>query len=187
MHEPDRRTPPPREGTFKRRAITAAVVVVGALVAWWIIAATVPRWWAQRIGNVIDGRLTYGTFVGVVVGLLFTAVPLAVLWAGWRWRKGWRDGGWKRFAVFVVVAALLATPNLATLGIVFGTRSAAHAGERILDVDGPGFRGGSLVGAVLGALAVGGVMWLAGSRRRNKRRAGEYRRQLDARPPAEPR
>jgi hypothetical protein len=52
----------------------------------------------------------------------------------------------------VVLAALFAVPNLLTLGIVLGTSAASHAGERILDVDGPAFRGGSAWGAVLGGV-----------------------------------
>lgn len=165
-------------GSTKRKLVTAAVVLVVALLAWWIAGAVIPRWWAQRIGGAIDGRLTFGTFVGVVCGFVFTAAPLLVLWAGWRWRRGWRDGAWKRIVVFVAVAALVAAPNLATLGIVFGNGNAAHAGERILDVEGPGFRGGSVVGALVAAAAIGGVVFLASSRRRNKRRADDYRREL---------
>ena len=36
-----------------------------------------------------------------------------------------------------------------TLSVVFGGNSAAHAGERIMDVEAPGFRGASLVGAII--------------------------------------
>lgn len=182
VHEDERAAPRTRGDGFQRKLVVGIVGVLALLLAWWIIAATVPRWWAQRMGNLIDGRLTFGTFVGIVVGLLFTAIPLVVLWIGWRVRRGWRGGAWKRLAVFTIAALLLASPNLATLAIVFGTRGAAHAGERILDVDGPGFRGGSLVGAVLGVVAVGAVMWLAASRRRNKAMASEYRRELRDRP-----
>jgi len=35
---------------------------------------------------------------------------------------------------------------------VFGRGNAAHAGQRIMDVDATGFRGATLVGAVVGAL-----------------------------------
>ena len=37
-----------------------------------------------------------------------------------------------------------------TLGIVLGISDAAHAGDRILDVEGPGFRLWSLIGAIVG-------------------------------------
>ena len=81
----------------------------------------------------------------------------------------------------VAAAVVLAIPNLMTLGIVFGTRSAAHAGERILDVEGPGFRGGSLIGAVLGVAFVGVIVYLVTSRRASRRRAARLRDELDTR------
>jgi hypothetical protein len=61
------------------------------------------------------------------------------------------------------VLVLIALPNLLTLGIVAGSGDGAHAGERILDVDGPGFRTATAMGAtaavlVLLALVVLGVM-----------------------------
>ena len=57
----------------------------------------------------------------------------------------------------------------------------AHAGDRILDVDGPGFRLWSLIGAILGVVAVVGVWYLARSRRTSRRKASEYRDELRAR------
>lgn len=160
----------------KRLALLAAIGVLALLLAWWIGAAVIPRWWAQRIGGIVDGRLTVGTLVGIATGAVFTALPLIVLAVGWRLRKGW-----KRLVGFVLVAALAAFPNLATLGIVFGDGNAAHAGDRILDVDGPGFRGGSLVGAVVAVIVAAGVAALAWSRRRNKNLAEDRQRALDAR------
>jgi hypothetical protein len=64
---------------------------------------------------------------------------------------------------------------------VLGNGNAAHAGERILDVEGPGFRGGSLVGAVLAALVSFGVIALLRSRRKNKTKAGELQAELKIR------
>lgn len=159
---------------FKRRAILIAVAIVSLVAAWFFGGAVLPRWWAQRLGNVIDGRLIFGSILGLGMGFIFTALPMFVIAAGWRWRKGLN-----RAVLFFVLAAMLAMPNLATLGIVVGGGSAAHAGERILDVDGPGFRGGSLIGAVLGAIAAIGIIALNGSRRRNKRKAAELKVQLE--------
>jgi hypothetical protein len=156
-----------------RKALGVGVGVVVAVIGWFIGAAVIPRWWAQRVGGLVDGRMTVGSLAGVVTGALCTAVPLLVLWAAVRFRKTWR-----RALGFVVVAALLAAPNLFLLGIVFGNGNAAHAGERILDVEGPGFRGASLVGAVLGALAFAAVVYLATSRRVNRRRADRLRAEL---------
>ena len=68
--------------------------------------------------------------------------------------------------VALVVAIVLALPNLMTLGIVLGRGNAAHAGDRILDVEAPAFRGGTLGGALLAGALVGLIAWLAASRRR---------------------
>ena len=66
----------------------------------------------------------------------------------------------------IVVAFVLAIPNLMTLGIVLGRGNAAHAGERILDVEAPAFRGATLAGVLI-ALAMGAfVGYLIASRER---------------------
>ena len=49
-------------------------------------------------------------------------------------------------------AVLLATPNWLTLSVVAGNSKAAHAGERIMDVDAPGFRVATAIGAVSAAV-----------------------------------
>lgn len=164
---------PREEGHFLRRVVVAVVIVVVLVLGFFIGSAVIPRWWAQRISNVIDGRIVFGSFLGIVFGFLFTFLPLVLLRLGLRFRKGRR-----RALALVAAAAALAAPNLATLGIVLGSGDAAHAGERILDVDGPGFRGGSLVGAILGGLAALGLAWLVRSRRKNKERAAELRAEL---------
>jgi hypothetical protein len=152
--------------------VVRAVLVVAAIaIALTISSAVIPRWWAQRIGGVVDGSLLLGSFVGLIVGLVFTLLPLVVLTMGWKYREGI-----KRAIVFFVVAAILGLPNLATLGIVMGNGSGAHAGDRILDVEGPGFRGGSLVGAIFGLLLFLGAGYLLSSRRRSRDRARDLSR-----------
>ncbi len=165
-----------RGSSFLSRIITWLVLLVGLGLAWLLGSAVIPRWWAQRLGNVIDGRLIFGSFFGFAMGALFTILPLVALALGWRFR-----GGFKRALIFVVLAVVLAAPNLATLGIVLGSGNAAHAGERILDVDGPGLRGGTLVGTVVGALLTFAFLALANSRRRNKRKARNLAQDLKAR------
>lgn len=158
---------------LKRKLILGAIVVVGGLLGWLLGAAIIPRWWAQRIGDAVSGRLVTGSFLGLALGFVCTAVPLLVLRLGWRFRNGLR-----RAVIFAVVAAVVAAPNLATLGIVLGDGNAAHAGQRILDVEGPGFRGGTLIGSVAGAAAAFGILTLLASRRRNKSRADRLEDQL---------
>jgi len=144
-----------------RRAFWAGVVLVLILLGGLIASATVPRWWAQRVGDQVNGSITQGTLLGLFYGFVFTLLPIAVLVLILRWRTTWR---WVVFAV--VLAAILALPNLMTLGIVLGRGNAAHAGDRILDVEAPAFRGGTLAGAILAGLLVGFVIYLLVSRGR---------------------
>lgn len=160
------------ESRLKRRLILGGLGLVVAIASWYVGAAVMPRWWAQRIGDAVDGRITVGAFLGIAAGVIFTVLALFVLWLGFRFRSSWR-----RAFVTLVVAALAASPNLLTLGIVIGDGSAAHAGERILDVDGPGFRGGTLVGTIIGVIVAATFAWVAASRRRNKRRVQDLREQ----------
>lgn len=125
--------------------------VVAVIVAVWLIYlfldAFLPRWWAQGIGNAVDGSFTAGAWWGLLTGAVFTVAPVLLLAQAVLTRRSWqvRSG-------FLTLAVLLAVPNLLTLGIVLGTSAAAHAGERILDVDGPAFRGGTAWGAVIGGI-----------------------------------
>jgi len=133
------------------------VVFVGG----WIGAAFIPRWWAQRIADQVNGSIPAGITLGLVYGFLFTTLALVVvLWAAGKRRS------WKAYLAFGIAAVLLAAPNLFTLGIVLGRGNAAHAGERTLDVEAPGFRGASLAGAILAVLFLAGVKYLLVSRRR---------------------
>ncbi len=125
------------------------------------VAAFLPRWWAQRIGDQVDGSITTGGFVGLFYGFVFTLIPLALLWLAFLFLRSWRQR-----VVALVVALLIASPNLLTLGIVVGTGNGAHAGDRILDVEAPAFRGGTLAGALLAVACVGGAWYLVRSRRR---------------------
>ncbi len=168
--------PQRKQSSLLPRIITWLVLLVGLGLAWLLGSAVIPRWWAQRLGDLTDRRLIFGSFLGFAMGALFTIVPLIALALGWRFR-----GGFKRALIFIVLAVVLAAPNLATLGIVLGSGNAAHAGERILDVNGPGVRGGTLVGSVVGALLLIAFLALASSRRRNKRKARSLAQDLKAR------
>jgi len=144
-----------------RRALWLVVAVVVLLVAGLIASATVPRWWAHRVGDQVDGSITQGTLLGLFYGFVFTFVPIAVLLLILRFRRTTRT-----VVVALVLALLLALPNLMTLGIVIGRGNAAHAGDRVLDVEAPAFRGGTLAGAILAVLLVAFVGYLVVSRRR---------------------
>jgi hypothetical protein len=155
---------PPRSD-WKRKAIVTAVVVGAVLLGVLIASATIPRWWAQRIGDQVDESIVRGTMVGLFYGFLFTILPLLVLGVVLRWRRSLRA-----LVVAGALALLLAIPNLLTLGIVLGTGNAAHAGERTLDVRAPAFRGASLAGALVAIALLGLIAYLTYSRDRARDR-----------------
>ena len=168
---------------WRRRALWAGVALVVVVLGGLIASATVPRWWAQRVGDQVNGSITQGTLLGLFYGFVFTLVPIAVLVLVLRWRTSWR---WVVFAL--VLAILLALPNLMTLGIVLGRGNAAHAGDRILDVEAPAFRGGTLAGALLAAGLIAFVAYLLVSRGRAHASARRAQEELDAataQPPAD--
>ena len=149
-----------REPSWMRR-IVALLVLLGVLfLLAFLGAAFLPRWWAQRVADQVQGSFTSGTLIGLFYGFVFTLVPLAVAWAAFAVFRSWRV---RTGAIFV--AALLAAPNLLTLGIVLGNGSGAHAGDRILDVEAPFFRGGTLIGALVAAACLIAAWYLVSWRR----------------------
>ncbi|GAA3517092.1 hypothetical protein GCM10022234_10560 [Aeromicrobium panaciterrae] len=130
------------------RIVLVLVALVAAFIAFRVAAAFFPRWWAQRVADQVQGGFTAGTLWGLFYGFLFTFVPLLILFQirrrffNWTWRL-----------IVALFAIVLAAPNWLTLSVVLGTSKAAHAGERIMDVDAPNFRAGTLIGAVIGAAA----------------------------------
>ncbi|MGH3133467.1 MAG: permease [Gaiellaceae bacterium] len=155
---------------WSRRLLVAGVIVVVVLLGGLVASATIPRWWAQRIGDQVGGSIVSGVLVGLFYGFVFTALPLLVLALVARWRRTWRA-----IALGVAVAIVLAIPNLMTLGIVLGRGNAAHAGERILDVEAPAFRGATLTGALVALAMAGFVAYLIVSRARARATARETR------------
>ena len=134
-------------GAWIKRIVLAIVLLAAAYVGFRVSAVFFPRWWAHRVGDQVDDRLWKGTLWGLFYGFVFTFVPLLMLFQirrrffNWTWR-----------IVVAIIALLLAAPNWLTLSVVAGDSKAAHAGERIFDVEAPGFRAGTLGGVIAGAL-----------------------------------
>ena len=147
-----------------------AVLVVAVIGA----SATVPRWWAHRIGDQVDGSITQGTALGLVYGFVFTLLPIVAIVLILRWRRTW-----KTILVALTIGVLFALPNLMTLSIVLGTGNAAHAGDRTLDVDAPAFRGASLVGAIAAGALLAFIGYLLWSRDRAHSHASRVRKELE--------
>lgn len=148
-----------------------AGVVLLVLLAF-LGAAFLPRWWSHRIGSQVDNSFTRGIILGLFYGFVFTVLPLLTL--RWTFRK---RRPWKTWGILAAVALLLAAPNLLTLGIVIGSGHAAHAGERTLDVDAPGFRGSVLAGAIAAVLTIVSGEYLIRSRRHSRRELARLREQ----------
>lgn len=156
----------PADPNWSRRIIVSLVLFGACVVVALVLAAFLPRWWAQRVGDQVQGGITTGTSVGLFYGFVFTLIPLALLWLALRLFESWKLRG-----AALAVALLIASPNLLTLGIVLGSGSGAHAGDRILDVEAPGFRGATFAGAVTAAACLAVAWYLLASRRRALRRA----------------
>jgi multisubunit Na+/H+ antiporter MnhB subunit len=154
-----------RAWLFAGLALAAAL-----LVAYFLLAMFVPRWWAQRVANMSGhGSFAKGISSGLLLGVVCTAVPLLLLLLtvlNWRRRAGRFLAG-----AAAVVAVIVAAPNLMTLTIVLGASNAAHAGERVLDVDAPGFRGATLIGAIIAAVIALLVTFGVLRHRRRRRRS----------------
>lgn len=151
------------DDSWKFRLALFLGLVVLLCVGYAVAVALVPRWWGQFMGNRIDGRMSVGVAYGLVIGFVFALLPLFIA------RQAFRRMSWTMRGVVLALAALVSLPNLMTLGIVMGQGNGAHAGERILDVDGPGFRAASAFGALGAAVCFVGLLgftWWAGRDKR---------------------
>ncbi len=155
---------------WSRRLLVGLVVAVALVVLAFLGAAFLPRWWSHLVGRQVDGSMTVGVALGLFYGFVFTLLPLLV--GRWGFHK---KRPWKAWSGFAFATVLTAAPNLLTLGIVLGTNKAAHAAERTLDVDAPGFRNSSLAGAIIAVLALVVLQYLLSSRHRAKVRLARFR------------
>ncbi|MFF7943752.1 permease [Nocardia gamkensis] len=143
----------PTAAVWRTRIIGGAVLLAVLVVVYFILSAFIPRWWAQRVGSMVHGSFAKGIGWGLFFGGICTLVTLfLLLFAVLVWR---RKAGKFLAGAAGVVAVLFALPNLMTLTIVLGNSSAAHAGERILDVDAPATpaRGSAVAAAPVAAHA----------------------------------
>ena len=165
-----------KQGHAMRRVIVCAILLLVAVILFFLGAAFLPRWWAHRVGDQVSQSTASGIGIGLFYGSVFTFLPLLVLWVGVRKRRSW-----KVWLGMLVGAAILAMPNLLTLGIVIGSGNAAHAGERTLDVEAPYFRASTLIGAI-GAVVIFSVLaYILLMRKRGKRTEQHLRDELRAR------
>lgn len=124
---------------------------------------------SQQIASIVDGSITAAALFGLVVGTVFTCLPIFVLWAGVRFRTSRRTiVGWiGLFCLAIVTAA----PNLLTLWVAYGGDTASTAGQRTLDVEAPGFRMWTAIGAIAGLVIGAFFLNLARTKRKAKKQA----------------
>ncbi|MEO5725008.1 MAG: hypothetical protein ABIQ39_12235 [Ilumatobacteraceae bacterium] len=161
---------------WNRRLIVVAVGLILLILGWLFAATFLPRWWSHRVGSQVGGSFAGGVWWGLFYGVIFTLLPLIVA------RQAFRRGNsrtirrrWQTRVLIVAAALLLALPNLMTLGIVWGSGNAAHAGERVLDVEAPAFRGAALIGAIGAVVAAVGLQYIVSTRRSRGRELDRLR------------
>ncbi|WP_159707725.1 hypothetical protein [Arthrobacter sp. 18067] len=129
------------------KIILILVALLVAVAACFILRAILPRWWSDVIAGQIRRDLGASVLVGMFYGFVFTFIPLLVAWQATRKSVTWP---WK--IAIVLVAVAIATPNLLTAGIVFGSTESAHAGQRTLSVDAGFFTTWTAVSAIAALL-----------------------------------
>lgn len=157
------------------KKVVLAIVLVGVVYLVYLMsAAFFPRWWAKQVAGQADGSMTRGTMWGLFYGFVFTVIPLLILA---QLRRGFFSWTWR--GIIALIAIVLAAPNWLTLSVVAGNSSAAHAGERIFDVDAPGFRAATLIGVIVGAALAFGITFAAMRLRKRKEEVKRLRGERD--------
>jgi hypothetical protein len=158
-------------------AVMVAAAALLLILAWFFVTAFLPRWWSQRIAGIGEGHAEPSISAGLAIGAVFTILAMAALGLSVARGRSWRG----RLTI-LVGALVLASPNLTTLGIVWGPTADARAGEDRLRVFAPGFLGGSLAGAVTGAILMV-IVWILYDRyRRRGVEIARLRAELERRP-----
>lgn len=157
---------------WMKRGIVVLISAIVVVVLYFILAAFLPRWWAGQIGSLIGGSFTRGIGTGLTIGLLCTLVPLLLIGFAFLSR-----GRLKNIPALALcgVGVIMSIPNLLTLGVVLGSNNSSHAGQRIFDVEAPGFRAASLWGAIFGVVIAVLVAWFVWGYRRRGQKVKEYR------------
>ncbi|WOC12310.1 hypothetical protein [Gordonia sp. MP11Mi] len=158
----------------KNKVILGVGTVVIIVIGYFVLQRLLPDWWGTTMGNRINRSVTSGTFWGLFFGIIGSALPLLLaLLAIFSIGKTPRNiASW----LLGVVSLLLLVPNLLTLAIVVGSGQGANAGRLHLDLDGPGFRGATLVGVIIGiVIGVAADFYLLGRRRAKRKALGTTR------------
>jgi hypothetical protein len=147
--------------------LAVAVLAVGAVLGRTGIELldSLPTTWAEQIGMETLASITRGTVLGLIVGSVFSFVPLLLLAQVRRRFLSWAGRG-----IIALLAIVFALPNWLTVAVAIGSSRAAQDGRIIMTAESPGFRNGTAVGAVvgitLGLIVIGTSMRLGQQRKR---------------------
>lgn len=159
---------PAKKANWAARIIFIVVALVVLAIVYFAFAAVLPVWWANVIRRQVHGSLGAGILVGMFYGFVFTLVPLLAAWQATRKSVSWP---WK-LTIFLAAVAL-ASPNLLTAGIMFGSSQAAHNGQRILGAEATWFPFWTQISAIAAAaiFVVGLILWRVWRQRGKKVKA----------------
>ena len=146
------------------------VAILVLVIAYFALAAVLPVWWANVIRNQVQGNLGVGILVGMFYGFVFTFVPLLVAWQATHKAMKWP---WK--IALILLAVVLATPNLLTAAIMISNSTAAHNGQRILGTEATWFPLWTQISAVaaVAIFVVGLILWTNWRQRGKKVKASK--------------
>lgn len=170
--------------------LVLVLVAVGVLAVGAVLGRTgidlldsLPTTWAEQIGMETMASITRGTVLGLIVGSVFSFVPLLLLAQVRRRFLSWAGRG-----IIALLAIAFALPNWLTVAVAIGSSRAAQDGRIIMTAESPGFRNGTAVGAVvgiaLGLIIVGTSMRLSQQRKRIRELKAKVA-ELENRTPAE--
>jgi hypothetical protein len=144
---------------------------------------SLPTTWAEQIGMETMASITRGTVLGLIVGSVFSFVPLLLLAQVRRRFLSWAGRG-----IIALLAIAFALPNWLTVAVAIGSSRAAQDGRIIMTAESPGFRNGTAIGAVvgiaLGLIVIGTSMRLSQQRKRIRELKAKVA-ELENRTPAE--
>lgn len=149
------------------RNVAVWVGVALALVVLVVLGvAVLPPWWASLIGGWVDGVQSRGIVLGLVLGIVFTLLPIGLV------LLALRSGLSSRARIALIVGALLLLlPSVLTIAIWAGSSDA----RSVLVIEAPGFRGATVIGIALVVVALVVVLVVRARSRRTRARITEAR------------
>lgn len=134
-----------------RIGLGVAAVIILAIV-YLVVLLFLPVWWATRVTNQTQGSVTSGIILGLTYGFVFTFVPLLIAWQARYKKVSWP---WK--AVIVVLAIIVAIPNLLTLSIYANSSGAAAKARSMIDISATWFPSWTMGGAAAALILFVGI------------------------------